>query len=214
VQGELRVVDDVAGAFVAAVVDAAPRTIALSGGDTARRCYERLRPAGVVAWPGVQVVMGDERFVPVDHDDSNEGMARAALLDHVPVAAVHSAWGAGATPTEAAESYDRLVRSLQPLDVVHLGLGDDAHTASLFPGTDALAVADRHVVANAAPEHPHPRLTLTFPAIAAARLVVVTVAGEAKRDALARVRAGDPTAPGSHVRGGRVLWLADAAAAG
>jgi 6-phosphogluconolactonase len=96
-------------------------------------------------------------------------------------------------------------------------LGPDGHTASLFPGSSALeADPGRLVVMSEDPQgnNPHRRMTLTLAGIARARLVIVTVAGEHKRDALARVAAGDPTAPAAHVKAERVVWLADPAAAG
>ena len=96
---------------------------------------------------------------------------------------------------------------------MHLGLGPDAHTASLFPGTAALAERERLVVTNEDDDHPHRRLTFTFPAIAMSGLVVFTVAGDDKRGAFARVRAGDDV-PAAHVTAGRVIWLVDPAAAG
>lgn len=211
---EVRVVEDVAGAFSALVAQVRPRTIGLSGGGTARRCYARLAEEDTVDWSGVEVLVSDERWVPVDHDDSNEGMARRVLLDGVPVAAVHSLREAGETIDEAADAYDRLVAGYERIDLLHLGLGDDAHTASLFPGSPALAVDDRYVVATGDERHEHPRLTFTFPGIAKARLVVVTVSGEGKREAFARARAGDPAAPASRIEAESVLWLVDPAAAG
>jgi len=96
---------------------------------------------------------------------------------------------------------------------VHLGLGPDGHTASLFPGTPALDETERLVVANGDDLHPQPRLTFTFPAIACARFVVVTVTGEDKRAAIERIRAGDDL-PAARIRGERVLWLGDRAALG
>ena len=204
--GEVRTVDDVPAAFAALVRDEAPRTIAVSGGDTARRCYERLAAEEGIDWPSIEVVIGDERWVPVDHPDSNESMARTVLLDRVPVAAVHSARLAGRTIDEAAAAYDALVAGLQPLGLVHLGLGPDGHTASLFPGSPALDVAHRQVVATGDDAHPWERLTLTFPAIAAARLVVVTVEGDDKREAWARVQSGDDV-PAARLDAPRLVWL-------
>ncbi len=104
------------------------------------------------------------------------------------------------------------MRAGDPIDVVHLGLGPDGHTASLFPGAATLTITDRLVVSAGDELHPHPRLTFTYPAIERSPLVVVTVAGAEKRDALARVRAGDESLPASHVRAGQVIWLADPAA--
>ena len=210
--GEVRIVDDVVGAFADLVASEQPRSIALSGGETARDCYERLA-AERLAWEQVAVFFGDERWVPVDDPESNEGVAREVLLDKVRPAAVHSMRGAGSTPEMAATAYDALVREHGPVALVHLGLGPDAHTASLFPGSAALAERERLVVTNEDDLHPHPRLTFTFPAIALSGLAVFTVAGDDKRDAFARVRAGDDV-PAAHVTAGRVLWLVDPAAAG
>jgi 6-phosphogluconolactonase len=147
--GEVRVVDDVPAAFCAVLASCAPRTLALSGGGTAERCYTALREAGGLEWEELTVLFGDERWVPVDDPESNEGVARRVLLDHVPVRAVHSLRGAGVDLTAAADAYDALVASLGRIDVVHLGLGPDGHTASLFPGSPALEVDDRLVVAPA-----------------------------------------------------------------
>lgn len=217
-QGELRIVDDVATAFCEVVAEAWETrsgdlfTIALSGGETARRCYEALaaRAGAPVDWSAVRVVWGDERCVPLDHEDSNHRLAREALLRSVgPVAEIHP------MVCDEAEAYDRLIAGLD-IDVIHLGLGPDAHTASLFPGSPALdAPADRFVVTNEDPlgNNPRPRLTFTTSAIAAGRTVVVTVEGEAKRDALDRVRAGDDV-PAARVDAPDVLWLADQAASG
>ena len=105
------------------------------------------------------------------------------------------------------------MRAAPPIDIVHLGLGPDGHTASLFPGTAALDERERFVVENADDEHPHPRLTFTFPAIARAVLAVVTVEGEEKRDPIRRIRAGEDL-PGARIRAGQVLWLGDRSALG
>ena len=102
-------------------------------------------------------------------------------------------------------------------DLVHLGLGPDGHTASLFPDSPALdADPGRLVVMNEDPNghNPHRRMTLTYSGIARARLVIFTVEGEAKREAFARVRAGDLSCPAARVRAERIIWLVDPAAAG
>jgi 6-phosphogluconolactonase len=210
--GEVQIVDDVVGAFADLVAAEQPQSLALSGGTTARDCYERLASTSV-AWKDVTVLMGDERWVPVDDPESNEGMARQVLLDRVHPAAVHSMRGAGGTPDEAADAYDALLRELGPVALVHLGLGPDGHTASLFPGTRALEERERLVVTNGDDAHPHLRLTFTFPALAMSGLAVFTVAGDDKRDAFARVRAGGDV-PAAHVTAQRVLWLVDPDAAG
>jgi 6-phosphogluconolactonase len=159
------------------------------------------------------VYFGDERWVPVDDDDSNEGMARRALLDGIEPHAVHSLRKAGTTIDSAADAYDAQIRALTALDVVHLGLGPDGHTASLFPGSAALAEAERLVIATGDDLHPHPRLSFTYPALARSSLVIFTVVGEGKRDAFARVRNGDDV-PAARVEADRIIWIVDPAAAG
>jgi 6-phosphogluconolactonase len=214
--GDLRVVDHVPQAFAALVAAEAPRSIALSGGTTARECYELLAVADV-EWGSVDIFFGDERWVPVGDPDSNEGMAQFAFLDTVIPRSVHSLRHAGEKIEEAAANYDSLLRGYGPIDLVHLGLGPDGHTASLFPGTAALDERERLVVPNGDDLHPHPRLTFTYPAIARSRLVVFTVAGAGKREALDRVKADVPDEdrmPAARVTADRVLWLVDPAANG
>lgn len=211
--GEVSAVDNVADAFADLVETRSLRSIALSGGATAERCY-RAVAARAPDWSAVDVLFGDERWVPVRDPDSNEGMARRVLLDAARPHAVHSLAGAGPTPEDAADAYNALVRARDPIDLVHLGLGPDGHTASLFPGSPSLDVLDRLVVATGDSLHPHPRLTFTYAALARARLVVVTVAGEEKRAVFSRVRAGDEGLPATRVRAHEVIWLADRAALG
>src|SRR6478735_12767137 len=193
--GELVVVDDVAEAFASTVVDTyrdRPNdgfAVALSGGSTARRCYERLAAdaADTIDWWKVDVYWGDERCVPLDDADSNYRLAREALLDRV--GAANATYPMRCE--EGADAYQLRIGELGRFDLVHLGLGPDGHTASLFPESAALeADPGRLVVINDDPlgHNPHPRMTLTFSGIARARVVVVTVEGEAKADALARVR--------------------------
>jgi 6-phosphogluconolactonase len=210
--GELRVVDDMPRACADLVAAEAPRSLALSGGTTARKVYERLA-ADDLDWSRVEIFFGDERWVPVDDPDSNEGLARLAFVDEVSPAAVHSMRRAGETIEEAADNYDLLLREHAPVELVHLGLGPDGHTASLFPGSSALDERERLVVATGDDLHPHPRLTWTFPAIARSRLVVFTVAGAGKREALRRVKQGDEL-PAARVAAGRVIWLVDEEANG
>jgi 6-phosphogluconolactonase len=221
VNGEVVVVDDVTREFSATVVEAyrdRPNdrfTVALSGGGTARSCYERLAAdaADTIDWWKVDVYWGDERCVPLDDPDSNYRLAREALLDRV--GAANATYPMRCD--EGAEPYQLRLGELGRIDLVHLGLGPDGHTASLFPESAALqSDPGRLVVVNEDPlgHNPHPRMTLTFEGIARARLVVITVSGESKREALARVQAGDPTAPASHVTADRVVWLVDHAALG
>ncbi len=210
--GEERRVPDVAQAFAELVAEEGPLSIALSGGGTARACYELLATAPV-EWEEVEVFFGDERWVPIHDPDSNEGMARIAFLDEVEPRVIHSMKGAGDTPAEAAARYDELLREEPPLGLVHLGLGPDGHTASLFPGSPALDERERLVVATGDGQHPYERLTVTYAALARASLVVFTVAGAEKRAALDAVRNGHDV-PAARVRARRVVWLVDEAAAG
>jgi 6-phosphogluconolactonase len=220
VSTEVVVVDDVAAEFAERVIEAfhsRPNdtfSLALSGGETARRCYERLADdAGTeIDWWKVDVYWGDERCVALDDSASNYRLGREALLERV--GAVNANYPMRCD--EGADPYQLRLGELGRIDVVHLGLGPDGHVASLFPGSPALdADPGRLVVMNTDPTgaNPHPRMTLTLAGIARARLVLVTVSGESKRDALAKVTNGDDV-PGAHVRADRVVWIADPAAAG
>jgi 6-phosphogluconolactonase len=211
-RGEVRVVDHVPRAFAELFAEEAPPSLTLSGGSTARACYKLVADAEV-DWSSVDVFFGDERWVPVDDPDSNESMARQTLLDRVGPRDVHSMRNAGDTVDRAADAYDGLLREYGPLDFVHLGLGPDGHTASLFPGSPVLDEEDRLVVATGDDLHPHPRLTVTFPVLNQSRLAVFTVAGEEKREAFQRVKSGDDV-PGARVSAARVIWLVDEAASG
>ena len=208
--GEVRVVPNVPQAFAALVAATAPASIALSGGSTARECYELLATADV-EWGRVDVWFGDERWLGVHDPESNEGMARVTFLDEVEPLAIHSMYDANTTIDAAADAYDAALRAAPALELIHLGLGPDGHTASLFPGSAALDETERWVVPNADDVHPHPRLTVTLPALATASLAVFTVEGHEKQDAFARIRRGDDL-PASRVRAGHVVWLVDEAA--
>ena len=205
-----------------------PFAIALSGGSTPRLLYEILASdyRDAMPWSRVHLFFGDERFLPPDHADSNYRMVREALLDHVavPQANIHPMPTTG-EPEEAAASYQRELQTYyrsealavqRPLfDVVLLGLGENGHTASLFPNTPALADTLHWVVPCVPLDAPHTRLTLTYAALASSREVAFLVAGAGKRDVLARVRDGDRAQPSSRIASvGRVNWFVDAAAAG
>ncbi|MCJ7438616.1 MAG: 6-phosphogluconolactonase [Acidimicrobiia bacterium] len=208
--GDVQIVPHVPQAFAALVAATAPASIALSGGGTARECYELLATADV-DWGRVDVWFGDERWLPVHDPESNEGMARVTFLDEVEPLAIHSMYDAGATIDAAADAYDTALRAAPALELVHLGLGPDGHTASLFPGSAALDEAERWVVPNADDRHPHRRLTLTLPGLATAKLVVFTVSGSETQDPFARIRRGDDL-PAARVRAERVVWLVDESA--
>ncbi len=222
-QGSLIVVDDVATEFATRVVQAfrtRPNegfSLVLSGGETARECYQRLADHAEqgddhLDWWKVDLYWGDERCVPLDDPDSNYRLARETLLERV--GAANAAYPMRCD--EGPDPYQLRVGELGHFDLVHLGLGPDGHTASLFPHSAALdADPGRLVVMNDDPlaTNPHRRMTLTFAGIARARLVLVTVAGESKREALARVVAGDDV-PAARIAADQVVWLADPAAAG
>lgn len=202
--------------------------VCLAGGSTPKALYallagEPLR--GRFPWERVHFFFGDERFVAADHADSNQRMVREALLNHVPVKPeqVH-AFPTTGTPEVAAARYTRDLQDFygaeqldpaRPLfDVVLLGLGEDGHTASLFPGVAALEerLDWAAAVIGAKPE---PRLTLTYPALESSGVVAFVVAGAGKRDVLARVMAGDEALPAARLRPqGELVWFVDVAAAG
>jgi 6-phosphogluconolactonase len=219
--GELAVVDEVAPAFAERVIAAFTAranddfSFALSGGSTARSCYEHLADTAgpQIDWWKVDFYWGDERCVPSDHEESNYRLAREALLDRV--GAANATYPMRCE--EGPDPYQLRIGELGKFDLIHLGLGPDGHTASLFPNSTALgADPGRLVVMNEDPlgQNKLPRMTLTFAGIARARLVIVTVAGDDKRDAFRRVHLGDATAPASRVSADRVVWLVDRAAAG
>jgi 6-phosphogluconolactonase len=193
--------------------------LALAGGETPRGCYERLaRPPyrDALPWPSVFVYWSDERQVPLDDPGSNYAMAKAALLDHVriPSEQVFSLVG---DPTPNLRRIPADAGGRPRFDLIHLGLGEDGHTASLFPGSPALQEA-RALVAHVhdAPKPPPDRLTLTLPVLNAARAVLFMVQGASKREALARVLRRDPALPASHVQpvDGELRFIVDRAAAG
>lgn len=221
--GSLVVVDDVAASFAQLVLDrAAARkasqfAIAFSGGSTARECYEKLAmfSAPAIDWSTVDAWWGDERCVPLTDEDSNYRLVEESLLSRVaPLASVQAM---RSDIPNAADVYDRLVRSAPPIDLIHLGLGPDGHTASLFPQSEGLnALDNRLVVSNVDPlaRNPHERLTFTFGGIARCRSAIVTVAGASKTEALHRVLDGDLSAPAAHLANDDLIWLVDPEALG
>jgi 6-phosphogluconolactonase len=213
---ELRVFDDLDGLVATAVdlfVEEKPRSIALSGGSTPKPVYERLAYLNY-PWADVDVFFGDERCVPPDHPDSNFGMANEALLSKVS-ARVHTMYNC------EAEAYEADLRAVfgdvavPSIDLNFLGIGDDGHTASLFPGNPALDVTDRWVAYVPEPgmPPPHPRLTLTFPVHDASKLAVFLVSGEKKRERVRQLM-DDADIPAARVHAQRIVVLADRAAAG
>ena len=202
-------------------------SVALAGGSTPRRTYELLArpPLGErMPWAKVHVFWGDERCVPADDPRSNYRMARQALLDHVPIPPeqIHPMPGSQ-EPRAAAERYEILLRSFfgeQPprFDVVLLGLGENGHTASLFPGTPVLEERQRWVAEVYVAEQDLFRISLTAPFLNQAGVVAFLVAGAGKAAVLREILEGphDPTRlPAQLIRPkhGELRWLVDQAAA-
>ena len=203
-------------------------SVALSGGSTPRRTYETLaRPSfrDRVDWARAHIFWGDERCVDPEDSRSNARLAREALLRHLPVPAgqVHP-MDCLPDPREAARRYEALLQNFfaggEPrFDLILLGLGEDGHTASLFPGAPVLAEAARWVAEVYVPEQDLHRLTLTAPFINQAATVAFLVAGAAKAAVVREVIAGprDPRRlPAQLIQPepGELHWLLDKAAAG
>ncbi|MEL6930778.1 MAG: 6-phosphogluconolactonase [Cyanobacteria bacterium J06600_6] len=198
-------------------------TIALAGGSTPKPLYEKLAQADL-PWSKIHVFWGDERYVPADHPDSNQLMARQAWLDKIDIPAdnIHPMKITGTEPALDAKQHEteikeffQIEQGFPKFDLILLGMGDDGHTASLFPQTEALSVEDRLVTVGN--HHGQPRITFTIPLINQADCVVFLVAGENKRPALKQVFAtqGDEKQyPSRSIQPkGELLWLLDRAAA-
>lgn len=205
-------------------------TFVLSGGSTPERLYKVLAQAPYkdeMPWEQTFVFVGDERYVAEDDPVHNFAMAKRTLLDTVPIPPANRYPIETYLPTAAdsADEYEERLRDFFEgqaivFDLLLLGLGDDGHTASLFPGKPSLDVTDRAVVATEPGTLPPPveRVTLTFPVLNAARSVLFLVTGEKKREKLALIRTENTTvhespASGVHPVEGTLTFLADAAAA-
>ncbi|BAJ80660.1 MULTISPECIES: 6-phosphogluconolactonase [Acidiphilium] len=238
VRGELVVVPDAkafaeygARLFAEEAAAARGRFVAgLAGGSTPRALYERLAAApwrDSIDWTRIDLVLGDERFVAPDDDKSNVRMIRDALTAHLPAAPrLHQVPFDGMTVDQAAAAYQRDLAevhgaaTLDPsrpfFDLCLLGMGDDGHTASLLPGQDDLLGERQRWVIPVTKGRPEARVTLTYPILESARVVVFLVSGAGKRDMLDRVLSGsDRDVPAARLRPvGRLIWLADRDAAG
>jgi 6-phosphogluconolactonase len=203
--------EDVAAAAASDIAGAlreGARSLVLAGGTTPQRCYELLSQMDV-EWGRVTILFGDERCVHPDHPDSNYRMARETLLDRVSPATVHR-MPAELGPDEGAGLYAHIVASVAPLDIVTLGVGEDGHTASLFPGHPALKATALVVGIRDSPKPPPQRVTLTLPALQRARRVIILATGAGKAEAVAKAKRGE--VPSGMIAGAR--WLIDRAAAG
>ena len=241
-RGELRVVADAealaqaAAELVHETLSGAVRergvaTVALAGGSTPKRMGQLLAAAPYrdsLPWGNLEIFWGDERFVPLSSEESNAGVAMRTYLDAVAVdpQRVHAWDTIDITETDSAAAYEAIVRErvaasdngFPHFDLVLLGMGDDGHTASLFPGTSALAETTRVAVANPVEKLATTRLTLTAPTINAARQVVFLMAGAGKAGRLADVIDGPCNTarlPSQLIspENGRLIWVVDRAAA-
>lgn len=202
--------EEVAAAAAKEIADAlrgGARTLVLTGGTTPGRSYELLAEMDL-EWGRVTVLFGDERCVPPDHPDSNYGMAKKLLLDRVWPATVHR-MPAELGPDEGAAEYEKVVAANSPLDFVLLGVGEDGHTASLFPRHQALKAHHLVVGIHDSPKPPPERVTLTLPVLRAARRVLILATGGGKADAVAKAKRGE--VPSGMITGAK--WLLDQAAA-
>lgn len=207
-------------------------SVALAGGSTPRRLYELLASElyrSRVPWERVSVFWGDERCVPADHPDSNFRAANELLLTRVPLPAanIHRVPTGQDDPASTAMTYEHALRAFFKLqdeawpefDLILLGLGEDGHTASLFPHSAALQEQHRLVVATTGGKPPLPRVSLTIPVLNHARHVVWLVSGQKKASVARDVLEGADRAnglPAQRIRPthGEAVWFLDHAAAG
>ncbi len=204
--------------------------VCLTGGSSPQRLYRLLAEApwrDAVPWPRVHWFMGDERFVPESDPLSNMGAARRLFLDRVPAprANIHPIQTDANYPEGAARLYEETLQrfygaeTLDParplFDLVLMGLGDDGHTASLFPHSQALDEQRRWAlgIAKAGMEPFVPRVTLTFPALASTHEMLFLIDGAGKREIARRVLAGEDLPAGRAHAAGDLVWLFDRAAA-
>ena len=206
-------------------------TIALSGGKSPKLLYEKLAApphAARIPWSHIHLIWGNERCVPPDHPESNFSMAFHALISKVPIPPqnVHRMPAEIEPPGDAAEAYERILSEffgspkeagpIPTFDLIVLGVGKDGHTASLFPGDQALEEEKRWVTAVLTPHGspPVPRITLTLPLINRARCVLFIVSGSGKREVVRSILEEPDSAaqryPAARVNpDGKVVWLID-----
>ena len=198
-------------------------TIALSGGSTPKPLYESLATCDL-PWQKIHIFWGDERYVPADHVDSNQFMTRQVWLNRIsiPDANIHPMPTDGMSPEQDALTHEEELKSFfkvlpkefPPFDIIILGMGDDGHTASLFPNTDVLKETKKLVsVGNKSGQ---PRLTFTVPLINQAKCVLFLVSGANKKEVLGKVFASDEDSylyPARLIQPqGELRWLIDEAA--
>ena len=208
VLGTAEEVAESAAAEIAAALRDGARSLVLTGGTSPRRCYELLSELEV-EWGRVSILFGDERCVPPLDPESNYRMARESLLDRVQPATVYRI-PAELGPDEGADLYAEVVSNTAPFDIVLLGVGEDGHVNSLFPGHPALKATGLTAGIHDSPKPPPRRVTMTFAAIRDAARVIIIATGAGKAQAVAMARRGET--PSGMITGAR--WLIDRAAAG
>ena len=209
-----RAAEHLAEALKKAISADSAASLGLAGGTTPRAAYEALAKIPGIDWSKVSVYFGDERAVPPTHPDSNFAMAKAALFDRVPLPAtnIHRMVAELADQDAAARAYEALLPAR--ISVLVLGIGEDGHTASLFPGSPALHERVRRVLPVIGPKPPPQRLSITPKVIEAAGLCIVIANGAGKAEPVRRAlqdAVDIETTPSSLARDG--LWLLDHAAA-
>lgn len=208
--------DGAAGRIADLIADGdGPFTLGLAGGSSPASTYEKLR-GHAIDWKRVEAWLSDERWVPHDDARSNGRMAAETLMNHVPARFHRPKWSEFMEPSDSAAHYEATLRSIhndRRPDLILLGMGEDAHTASLFPGSRSLDETSRWFVDNTIPETGEDRLTATYPMLWRARRLMVLTAGAAKAPALRDAFEGVPNPIGRIADGeAAVEWHVDRAA--
>jgi 6-phosphogluconolactonase len=206
-----RAAEAIAAAGAEAAGERGAFSLAVSGGRSPWRMLALLAGSDQMPWDATQVFQVDERVAEPGSDDRNLTHLLLALpLEHH--AAVRPMPVTSTDLAAAAADYEAELS--EPLDLVHLGLGPDGHTASLVPGDEVLEVSDRRVAITAGFYQDHRRMTLTYPALASARRILWLVTGEDKKEAMSKLLASDPSIPAGRVSNECMMLIADRAAAG
>lgn len=186
--------------------------VALSGGSTPKAIYQELAKHSEIDWSKVYLFWSDERNVPPDNEESNYHMAMTSGLGTVPVTHVYRM-----KPEKPAEEYEEMIQKTlgsNPFDLIMLGMGDDGHTASLFPNTEALQEKEKLITANYVPQKKTWRMTMTYACINQAKHLAIYVLGENKKEMLKKVLSEGANLPSAHIgtENNPALWIADTAA--
>ncbi len=217
-----RPVDDVPSSFAAVLTarfesrPGARFVLFVSGGSTAAACYDRAVERAEIDWSLVDVYLGDERVVPPEDPDANQALVRHHLVEALGGVGSFTPMATEGDVERCANDYEAVLRPLLAgpgIDLVHLGLGPDGHTASLFSGTESLEEKERLCVSTFDPtgRNPHRRLSVTYPVIDAARSALFTVSGAEKHQAVRRIMDGEDL-PAARVATFDIRWLVDEAA--